>query len=90
MRAALRPLRLFSPRRLPLSGDTTTGRCPLLLGLALLVVTAFGCNSGNSDADASHPPARVDQSADGGAFRNLGKRSAFDYGSVDAGAAAQR
>jgi hypothetical protein len=54
-----------------------------LFGLLFLVVPASGCNSGTGDSDTPHPLARVESAAEGGAFRNLGKRSTFDYGSVE-------
>jgi hypothetical protein len=49
--------------------------------LGCLIVTGLGCNSGGGE-----PPrqvAQVERDADGGTFRNLGKRSAFDYGNVE-------
>jgi hypothetical protein len=55
-----------------------------LVGVGLSLVAAFGCNSGN-DADSPSRLARVERAAEEGAFRNLGKRSSFDYGSVEPG-----
>ena len=52
------------------------------LALALLVAAALGCNSDSGGGGATRQFARADH-ARGGTFRNLGKRSAFDYGMAE-------
>lgn len=74
------------------SGFLRAGRpfCGAAFGLGLLFLAAsVGCNSGGSHEGATQQVARAEHSADGSGFRNLGKRSAFHYGSVQPGAAAQ-
>lgn len=56
---------------------------PAAVGLMLICLLGgfFGCNSDSRGESASQRLAAADHATDG-AFRNLGKRSAFDYGSV--------
>jgi hypothetical protein len=55
------------------------------LGLATLLFAPLACDSGKHDADEPRQLVRADNGPEDGAFRNLGKRSAFDYGKVEPG-----
>jgi len=63
-----------------------TLRAPLLVLGTILIGSLAGCDSGGGN-EAPKQVAQARPAADEGAFRNLGKRTSFDYGDVGASTA---
>jgi hypothetical protein len=60
-------------------------RC-VALGLATLLFAPLGgCDSDKREGGELRQLVRADNGPEDGAFRNLGKRSAFDYGKIEPG-----